>query len=699
MKLIASLLLAATLLAPALAAPDASAPVKTDQVTARLLAHAPEGVAPGKPLMLGLQIDHAPHWHTYWKNPGDSGLPTQLAWTLPAGFEAGAIKWPTPSKLAVGPLVNYGFEGPLLLPVAVKLPAVLPPGPVKVQLAANWLVCKELCIPESGEFTLELPQGQAISGQAAAFEQSRQQQPQALQAAVSARVDGDALLLRVQGLPSAWQGQAVSYFAGDAGVIDHAQPEQASWDGATLQLKVALSPQRSESPDPVSALLRVGDEAGELRFAVQGGWPATTEVATPALQTAPPPAEPLPAAAGTGFLLSLLLAFAGGLLLNLMPCVFPVLSLKALALVNEAPHERHVGAAAYTAGVVLSFLALAGLLLLLRDAGSQIGWGFQLQEPLVVGALALLFTLIALNLFGVFEFGNWAPSSLAGWRAQRPWVDQFATGVLGVAIASPCTAPFMGAALGAALTLPAWQGLAVFAALGLGLAAPYALVALWPPLARLLPRPGAWMARLRTLLAFPMLATVLWLVWVLGVQRGLEASIAMLVLLLALAFAVWAWAQRGMAWRVSALLALAGGAWWSAPLLLTDVPAPATATPQAAGWQAWSPEAQARLLAEGKPVFVDFTAAWCISCQYNKRTALADAAVLQDFAARGVVLMRADWTLRDAVITAELRRLGRSGVPVYALHVPGAAAPVLLPEILSAAGVRETLASTLSKPS
>ena len=380
-----------------------------------------------------------------------------------------------------------------------------------------------------------------------------------------------------------------------------------------------------------------------------------------------------------------------------MPCVFPVLSLKALALVNEAPHERHVGAAAYTTGVVLSFLALAGLLLLLRDAGSQIGWGFQLQEPLVVGALALLFTLIALNLFGVFEFGNWAPSSLAGWRAQRPWVDQFFTGVLGVAIASPCTAPFMGAALGAALTLPAWQGLAVFAALGLGLAAPYALLALWPPLARLLPRPGAWMVRLRSLLAFPMLATVLWLVWVLGVQRGLDASVAMLVLLLALSYAVWAWAQRGLGWRLSAVLALAAGGWWSAPLLLTAAPRSAAA-PVAAGWQAWSPEAQAQALAAGKPVFVDFTAAWCISCQYNKRTVLADAAVLQDFAARGVVLMRADWTLRDAVITEELRRLGRSGVPVYALHAPGATQPLLLPEILSTTGVRDALATTL-KPS
>ncbi len=691
MRILAPLLLAAAL-SPALASPEASAPVKTDQVTARLLAHAPEGVAPGKPLWLGLQIDHAPHWHTYWKNPGDSGLPTTLSWTLPAGVEAGEIAWPMPSKLPVGPMVNYGFEGPLLLPVAVKLPASLPAGPLKIQLAANWLVCKELCIPESGEFTLELPQGQALSGQAAAFEMARQQLPATPALKTTARLDGEALAIEIEGLPAAWQGQPVSYFAGEGGVIDHAQPEQSDWQGGRLRLQVPLSPQRSESPDPLSAVLRVGDEAVALSFPLQGGWDgaaAASAAPTPALQ------PPQPAAGSSaGFLLSLLLAFAGGLLLNLMPCVFPVLSLKALALVKEAPHERHVGAAAYTAGVVLSFLLLAGLLLALRDAGSQIGWGFQLQEPLVVAALALLFTVIALNLFGVFEFGNWAPSGLAGWRAKQPWVDQFATGVLGVAIASPCTAPFMGAALGAALTLPAWQGLAVFAALGLGLAAPYALFALWPPLARLLPRPGAWMDRMRTLLAFPMLATVLWLVWVLGVQRGLGASIAMLVLLLALAFAVWAWAQRGLAWRGTGLLVLAAGGWWAAPPLLAAAPAAGEA-PITAGWQAWSPEAQQQVLAEGKSVFVDFTAAWCISCQYNKRTALADTAVLQDFAARGVVLMRADWTLRDAVITQELQRLGRSGVPVYALHVPGAAQPQLLPEILSAAGVREALATHL----
>jgi len=669
-------------------AQDASAPVKTEQVEARLLAHAPEGVAPGKPVWLGLSIQHAPHWHTYWKNPGDSGLPTTLAWTLPAGVQAGDIQWPAPHRLPFGPLVNYGYENQLLLPVSVTLPASLPAGPIKIQLRADWLVCKEQCIPEGGDFTLELPQGSAINAQAAAFAKAQAEQPQLLQAKASARVEGGNLVIDAQGLPAAWQGQAkLQFFAAEGGVIDHALPETVKWQGEKLQLLVPLNPQRSESPNPINAVLRLGEQTGALQIALPGGWDG---------KAAPAASPAAPAAAPVGLLLSLVLAFVGGLLLNLMPCVFPVLSLKALGLVNEAPHERRVGALAYTVGVVGSFLLLAGLLLALRGAGSEIGWGFQLQQPLVVAALALLFTVIALNLFGLFEFGTWAPDSLASWRGQRPWVDQLATGVLSVAVASPCTAPFMGAALGAALTLSVPGALAVFAALGLGLAAPYALVALWPPLARLLPRPGAWMARLRTLLAFPMLATVLWLVWVLGMQRGLSASIGLLVLLLAVALAVWAWAQPGKAWKGLALVTLAAGGLWAAPTLHTpdELPQQQVLTSE---WKAWTPALQAELLAAGKPVFVDFTAAWCITCQFNKRGALADAAVLADFKERGVHLLRADWTLRDAVITAELRTLGRSGVPVYALHAPGGAAPVLLPEILSTTGVREALAA-LPKP-
>ncbi|RVT83833.1 protein-disulfide reductase DsbD family protein [Inhella crocodyli] len=696
---LALVLLGASALAPA---QEQSAPVKSLQAAARLLAHAPEGVAPGKTLWLGLEIEHAPHWHTYWKNPGDSGLPTTLNWTLPAGLTAGEIQWPAPKKLPLGPMVNYGFEGTLLLPVAVSLPATLPAGPLKIDLQAQWLVCKDVCIPEEGQFSITLPAGTPLTAHAAAFAAAQAAQPLTSPSIkAEARVSGATLVVRAEGLPAAWRGREVAYFAADAGVIDHAQREQAEWAGEVLTLKVPLSPNRSESPTAMQAVLTQGPEAVALPVTLVGGWAAASSA--PAGPEAPPVEPWQPPAPSTGLGLALVLAFLGGLLLNLMPCVFPVLSLKAFSLVQEEAGQRRIGAIAYTVGVVLSFVALAGLLLALRAGGEQIGWGFQLQTPWVVAALAALFTLIALNLFGVFEVALALPGHVAGWRAERPWLDQAATGVLSVAIASPCTAPFMGAALGAALALPAWQALAVFASLGLGMAAPYALIAFVPALARLLPRPGAWMARVRTLLAFPMLATVLWLVWVLGVQTGIDGAVALLVLLLAVAYAVWAWTQGGWGWRLSGAVVLGAAGLWAAPSFHQPDGAPgvSNAAPkaQAAGWQSWSPEAQAQALAEGKPVFVDFTAAWCISCQYNKRNALADAAVVADFAQRGVVLMRADWTLRDATITAELRRLGRSGVPVYALYKPGATSsdpPVLLPEILSASGVREALAATLN---
>ncbi|NMG67800.1 protein-disulfide reductase, partial [Azoarcus indigens] len=397
---------------------------------------------------------------------------------------------------------------------------------------------------------------------------------------------------------------------------------------------------------------------------------------------------------GIGFAAGLLLALAGGALLNLMPCVFPILSLKVLGFARHAGARRElaVGGFAYTAGVILSFLALAGALIALRAGGEQLGWGFQLQEPVFVAALALLFTLIGLNLAGVFELRTLLPGSAAGWQLQHPAADAFLTGVLAVAVASPCTAPFMGAALGFAFTLPGAQTLLIFAALGLGLALPYLLASLLPPVARAMPRPGAWMARLRTVMAFPMFATVLWLLWVLGVQAGVNGVIGLLGLLLAVSFAAWAWAQPGRSrWWLGtpAVALLAAALAWSLPGLRAQ-PAPAATT---AGWETWSPERVAALRAAGQPVFVDFTAAWCVTCQVNKRTTLADAAVLEEFRRAGVALLRADWTSRDASITAALDGLGRSGVPVYALYPADAGTPQLLTELLSAGEIRSALAN------
>jgi thiol:disulfide interchange protein DsbD len=386
-------------------------------------------------------------------------------------------------------------------------------------------------------------------------------------------------------------------------------------------------------------------------------------------------------------------------ILNLMPCVFPVLAIKVLAFAQHADDKaaHRANGLAYTAGVVLSFLALGGLLLGLRAAGEQLGWGFQLQSPGVVAVLAVLFTLIGLNLAGLFEFGNVLPSRVATLQAKNPTADAFLTGVLATAIASPCTAPFMGASLGLAIGLPVVQALAVFGALGLGMALPYLAASWWPAIARALPRPGAWMNTFRQLMAFPMFATVVWLLWVLGQQSGIDGAAALLMLLVVLALLVWALGLRGKGRAVLSGLSALALVWlgWTVGPNVTRMQEAAAATEapttvQGMSWQAWSPEREAALLAEGRPVFVDFTAAWCVTCQYNKRSTLADAGLLADMAAKNVALLRADWTRRDPLVTQALAALGRNGVPVYAIHKTGQPSQVLS-EILSVQEVRTAI--------
>ncbi|MFN0186611.1 MAG: protein-disulfide reductase DsbD family protein, partial [Aquabacterium sp.] len=482
--------------------------------------------------------------------------------------------------------------------------------------------------------------------------------------------------------------------------INHAARPDARWQGDTWTARVPLDPQRAESPAVLPVVLIANGMPAGLRVEVAMTTPWAPTNATASMSANSGAAQPGGAVSTPtpGLLLALGLALVGGALLNLMPCVFPVLSLKVLGFATQPQGRRAVlaGGLAYTAGVVLSFVGLAGLLLALRAGGEQLGWGFQLQSPPVVAALATLFTLIALNLAGVFEFGNLLPSAWASARARHPVVDAFLTGVLAVAVASPCTAPFMGAALGAALSWPAAPALLVFAALGLGMAAPYLAASAWPALARLLPRPGPWMAHFRSLMAFPMWATVIWLTWVLGVQVGADGVAALLALLLALAFLAWTQGSPtlgpGARRRLGAVAAmvLVAVLVWAGPSLRTDPAVAATADSGGDAWQPWSPQRVAQAQAEGRTIFVDFTAAWCVTCQFNKRTTLASAEVQAVFAQHRVLLLRADWTRRDATISAELARMGRSGVPAYVVFLPGAAAPSVLSEILT---VSEVLAA------
>jgi thiol:disulfide interchange protein DsbD len=694
-------------------------------VQAELVAHAPQGVRPGQPLWLGLQITHQPDWHTYWKNPGDSGLPTELTWQLPAGLDAGDIAWPVPHKIAIGTLANYGYEGTVLLPVPVTVAQTFAPGPlakdVTVQLKASWLVCRKECIPEEGNFTLQLPIQSTTALHSAAFDAAQKAQPQPLAKASAqqqAQVDGDALQVRVAGLPAALRGKTLDLFPEMPEVLHNAAEGTQRWEGDVWTARIPLAEQRSNSPSTLPVVLAERVQGSTPRpgyrtdLSVQGPWPAVATKASvsPALEAALkanaalagsglPPAAPSGASSLT-LTAALLGALLGGLILNLMPCVFPVLAIKVVGFTRHAQDRRahRVSGLAYTAGVVLSFLALGALMLGLRAAGEAVGWGFQLQSPAVVAALAGLFTLIGLNLAGVFEFGNMLPSSVASLQARHPVADSFLTGVLAVAVASPCTAPFMGASMGLTATLPAAQALAVFAALGLGLALPYLAASLWPAVARALPRPGVWMDTFRRFMAFPMFATVVWLVWVLGQQSGIDGAASLLILLVSLGLLAWSLALQGRARRwlgsvatvAVALLLWAFGPHVTRMAEVAAAPANATAT-AVQGWQPWAPGAAEALVASGRPVFVDFTAAWCVTCQYNKKTTLANAEVLADLQAKNVALLRADWTRRDPAITAALAQLGRNGVPVYVFYRPGKP-PVVLTEVLSVDEVRSTIA-------
>ena len=708
--------------------------VRTDQVQAKLLAHAPQGVpigqtpeaAAAQPVWVGLQITHAPEWHTYWKNAGDSGMPTELQWTLPPGVMAGDIAWPLPKKIPIGHLANYGYEGTVLLPVPLIITPQYKPGvladALDVKLKATWLVCRKECIPQDGEFALKIPLRSSTALNGAAFDAALKSQPADVAGAhqVALKDDGKRLAVRVAGLPADVRGQPLELFPESPGVVVTAatpakpgEPVGARswsqhWDGDVWTADVPVSPERADSPEKMTLVLVAGERGWRAEAPVAGAWPALALPAgvSPALEAAlkananaganaPPPAAPT-AVPATTFVWALLGALIGGLVLNLMPCVFPVLAIKVLGFTQHADDRRahRTSGLAYTAGVVLSFLALGALMLALRAAGQQLGWGFQLQSPAVVAALTVLFTVIGLNLAGVFEFGSFLPSRLATLEARNPVANSFLTGMLAVAVASPCTAPFMGASLGLAVGLPALQALLIFAAIGLGMALPYLAASWWPAVARLLPKPGAWMDTFKKFMAFPMFGTAVWLLWVLGQQTGIDGAGALLALLVVLALVLWALGLTGRTRIVLASFSIAAGALLASAIGPNVIKMAEAATPVAetpgARWQPWSAERVQTALGAGQPVFVDFTAAWCVTCQYNKKTTLASAEVLSAMDAAKVQTFRADWTRRDAAITAELQKLGRNGVPVYVLQAPGQA-PVVFSEILSVTEVKDAL--------
>lgn len=671
--------------------------VKTEHVEAELMAERVSAQA-GKPAAVGLKLRMADHWHTYWKNPGDSGLPTRIQWILPEGWRAGEIQWPYPKPLPVGPLMNYGYEDEVLLVADITPPADAAPGAYPLKAKAEWLVCRDVCIPEKGELDLTL--ALAASGgapnprTAIHFERARNQLPVQTQGwKFESAFAGKSLVVRMTPPAGTAAPTQASFFPERELLVEPAAPQAVSREGNALRIEMKLAEPRLAGVTQVTGVV-VSDAgwpgSGRKAIAFEAPVSAALAAAGPIVAAAGGTTTGA-AAVGGSALAALAFAFIGGLLLNLMPCVFPVLGIKVMGFVEHA----HADARAmrlqgwmFTAGVLVSFLALAGLMLALRAGGAQLGWGFQLQSPAVVTLLAALFLALALNLSGVFEWGAFAQSMTSSVSARGRHADAFLAGVLACAVATPCTAPFMGAAVGFTLTQSAGLALAVFVMLGFGMAVPVLLLAHFPALLKRLPRPGAWMETFKQLLAFPLYATVVWLAWVLGAQSGNDAVLALLAGMLLIAMGAWMygrWGHSATPWHagVALILAAAGIAVaWPGPQAAAGAGMPVARAGELP-WQEWSPERVSELVAQGTPVFVDFTAAWCVTCQVNKRVALHNDAVVRSFADRGVVALRADWTRQDARITAALSALGRNAVPVYAFYSPGSAAPRLLPEILT----------------
>ncbi len=684
-------------------------PVRTPHVEAELVTERTAFV-PGKPLTVALRLAMQRGWHTYWRNPGDSGLATTLAWTLPQGMSAGPIQWATPKPLPVGPLVNYGYDGEVLLLVDITaVPDFLSGKSATLNARADWLVCKEICIPEGVDLALTLPiatQSDIDPRWGKAIADARASLPRALDGwHVVATGKGDKVELALSPDSAASNPGTLRFFSYAEGKIEAGGAQTQERDGTTTRLLLPVANQRVGEFARVAGVLTASDGFGGARAvtidvplagAVTAGSKAVTGGAAAAPTTLADVDPPLP------FVVALVFAFVGGVLLNLMPCVFPVLSLKALGFATHGEGRtlarRH--GLAFAAGVIVSFWILAGALVALRAAGTQLGWGFQLQSPVVVAGLAILFFVLALNLSGLFDIGRLLPSAVTSWNAKNPYVNDALSGVLAVVVASPCSAPFMGAALGYALTESVAVTWITFTMLGLGMALPYVLLMLFPGWRGRLPRPGPWMVRLRQLLAFPLYATVIWLAWVLGAQLDNNAVARLGASLLLVAFALWAWQLRRAGgtrgWGVGALAALAGAVVAAWPIMGATGTAPgegASASVAETGpWQSYTPDRVAQLTGDGRAVFVDFTAAWCVTCQVNKQLVLNTDAVQDAFAKSKVTLVRADWTRRDPAIGKALAALGRNGVPVYVLYRPGQG-PLLLPEVLQQRNILEALAT------
>jgi thiol:disulfide interchange protein/DsbC/DsbD-like thiol-disulfide interchange protein len=643
----------------------------------------PAQLYPGQTFTAGLDFHIQRTWHIYWINAGDSGEPPSVQWTLPKGVTAGPLQYPPPLRLPLGPLMDFGYQNHVILPITFKVAPSFQPTSNQVPLVANvsWLVCQNVCLP--GQATLHLtrtaltappakPGIDTAAQKSIATFLAKMPQPLPPDSIARFQPAGNGFHLGVR------LGHKVThavFFPLDFSVIANAAPQKITPTRNGFILSLAKDQTLTNQPKNLHGVLEIPGSPAYLINAPAG----------------PLPTQPAPGFNFGALLGAMGLALLGGMLLNLMPCVFPVLFIKGLALVESSRHDRRKMRAhgwLYTAGIILSFWVILSVLIVLRAAGQQLGWGFQFQSPIMLAIMAMLFFFLGLSLAGQFEIGLSLTSVGGGLAQKHGYAGSFFTGVLAMVVATPCTAPFMGPAIGYALAHSVFTSFCVFTTLGLGLALPYLLLVYIPGWARLLPRPGAWMEILKQAFSVPIFATVIWLVWLYAEVAGSSALVMLLAAFLLLAIAGWflgRWPAKAGATLVAVLVIAAAVAlpWYAARALPAPSKSASTASSQT-HWQPYSPALLQQYLSQGKPVFVDFTADWCLSCQVNQRVVLDRPDVQRRLANSGVELLKADWTRHDKTTTEALARLGRSGIPTYALYsgTPGEP-PKLLPAVLT----------------
>lgn len=688
--------------------------IRSDHTEAELVAEV-ASIQPGEPFRMALRMKMDEHWHTYWVNPGEAGLATTLEWTeLPDGFTAGPIHWPTPKRYLQEDIMNYVYEGEVFLIFTMTPPSTLEPGQtVTFKAQADWLECDPTqCVPGGGKLTLALPV-QAGTPQASPwaddFEETEDNWPQDLSDhwEVSASTSADGYQLHLKPVKNAKSNPDDVYFYSRQAQVSPSAPQLFKQldDG---RFELALTADAHAAPDATHLPGVLTSANGWLADGTVKAMELNPQLTAKAATMADTEAAPSGRTLGLAPLLGL--ALLGGLILNLMPCVFPVLGLKIMGFVNQAGEERGKivqHGLVFTAGVLISFWLLAGLLLVLRAGGQELGWGFQLQEPGFVLALAVVLLVFGLNMSGVFEFGNSAVGIGSQLTAKGGLSGSFFSGVLATVVATPCAAPFLAPALGGALSLPAFPSIMVFTAIAIGLSAPYLILSAFPSLVKLLPRPGAWMETFKQSMAFLLYATVAYLIWVLAGQVEAVLLRDILLGLVLISVGCWVYGRWGAPhrsttsrWvaRVLALACIAGPLAYAFNGMANEARQQTSLAealesgeqPDFLVWQKWSPERVKTLRAEGRPVYIDFTARWCATCQVNKK-AYDSQAVIDAFLRNNVALLKADWTRKDPAITRELANFGRSAVPFNVLYVPGQAEPLIMPEIFTSSTVLEKL--------